>query len=408
MYELLSKLYYKDPGTYSFEFERRINSYGTIKLPFSIKPFKSNEEFSCFYVNHAKLDLMHDQILHQSRRIRLIADQLPEIAIDQYIRAKLIDELLSTNEIEGVRSTKAEMEIVLEVVIRNENSKKKNVRHFSLMKSYVSLLSEKHSFLTSVEQVREIYDHLVRQEMKAEDHLDGKVFRKQPVDVVTATGKVIHKGVYPESSIYNYLKHMIEYLNEHPTPMLYKIAISHYLFGYIHPFYDGNGRTSRYISSMYLLSELDRLTALTLSYSTNKHRNLYYDAFSESNHPHNQGELTFFCEAFFEIIHKAQNDILVELSEKQIKIKQLEQLISVLPIEDEICSKILFYLGQNYIFGISGKGLLKKELEAISGDSSYVISKAVEVLKDRSLIEVLRKRPLEITLSGSLRATLED
>lgn len=407
MYELLSKLYYKEHQKYELEYEKRINSYGTLRLPFTIKPLKSNEEFSCFYVNHPDLDMLHYNIVEQSKRIRAIENELPEIAVEQYIRAKLVDELLSTNEIEGVRSTKAEMEIVLEIVVRKERIKKKNVRHLSLMNSYFSLLSKKHSSLESVDQIRTIYDHLVKQEIKADDELDGQLFRKQPVDVVTSTDKIIHRGVYPESSISNYLKNMIIYLNEYPSPMLYKIAVSHYLFGYIHPFYDGNGRTSRYISSMYLLTELDPLTALTLSYSTNKHKSHYYDAFSECNNPYNRGELTYFCETFFEIIHKAQNDILNELSEKQSLMVQLKQLVKTLTIENDVCSKILFYLGQNHIFGIRGRGLTKKELENISGSSKYVISRAIEELKERKFIELIKRRPIEVTLSETLQNTLD-
>ncbi len=32
---------------------------------------------------------------------------------------------------------------------------------------------------------------------------------------------------------------------------LVSIAVFHYLFGYVHPFYDGNGRMARYLSSIF-------------------------------------------------------------------------------------------------------------------------------------------------------------
>ena len=43
-------------------------------------------------------------------------------------------------------------------------------------------------------------------------------------------------------------------LNNDEYDYMIRIAVFHYIFGYIHPFYDGNGRTSRFISS-YLLSK---------------------------------------------------------------------------------------------------------------------------------------------------------
>jgi Fic family protein len=407
MYELLSKLYYKDKKNYMNEFEKRFNSYGTVKLPFHIKPYKSNEEFQCFYVNHEALDFLHDQIVKQSKLIQTMSDHLPGIAIKQYIRAKLIDELLSTNEIEGVHSTKKEMEITIEIVIRKEASKNKNVRHLSLMKSYFSLLSDRKKTIESIEDIRNIYNHLVQDEISKENELDGELFRKQPVDVVTSTNKVIHRGVYPEESIKTKLFQLIHYLNEHPSPMLYRIAISHYYFGYIHPFYDGNGRTARYISSMYMMNELDPLTALTLSYSTNKLKQMYYEAFLEANNPHNKGELTFFCETFFHIIEKAQNDILADLSEKKTKMDTLATFIKELNIEDEIANDLLLILGQNDIFGIEGKGLTKKELTSITEKSEYIIGKALEHLMQAGYIEFLKRKPIEVALSKKLMDRLK-
>jgi Fic family protein len=161
------------------------------------------------------------------------------------------------------------------------------------MKTYFNLITKKDSTIENIEHIREIYDHLIKDEINPNDKLDGSLFRNETVDVITSTGKNVHRGVYPESSIKTNLTTMINYLNNDPSPTLYKVAIAHYYFGYIHPFYDGNGRTSRYISSTYLMDELDKLTALTLSYSTNKSKKFYYDAFTSSNDPKNKGELTF-------------------------------------------------------------------------------------------------------------------
>ncbi|MGR5915151.1 hypothetical protein ACT7DA_28285 [Bacillus pacificus] len=61
----------------------------------------------------------------------------------------------------------------------------------SLVNSYFKLLSDKNSKITSLEQIKEIYDSLVKDEIKEEDQLDGEMFRRGPVDVVTSTQKVI-------------------------------------------------------------------------------------------------------------------------------------------------------------------------------------------------------------------------
>ncbi|MCC2391577.1 Fic family protein [Bacillus cereus group sp. Bc002] len=402
MYERLSKIYYKDSSDYQAEYEKRINSYGTVRLPFRIKPLKSSDEFECFYVNHMELDILHEQIIKQSNEIQFVADKLPPIAIRQYIQAKLVDELMSTNEIEGVQSTRAEMTDAMAVREKKATKTQKKVRHLSLVNSYFKLLSDKNSKITSLEQIKEIYDSLVKDEIKEEDQLDGEMFRRGPVDVVTSTQKVIHKGVYPEILIQNSLKDLIKYLNEYNAPMLYKIAVTHYYFGYIHPFYDGNGRTSRYIASMYLKEELDQLTALTLSYSTNKLKQYYYDIFNESNNHLNKGELTFFCQTFFSIVYQAQEDILEDLAERVEKIGQLHQLINELEELDSLCQDILFVIGQDYIFGLEGEGIEKSVLIKGLDVTKYKVDKSLKQLREQNLVINTKNNPVKVTLSSRL------
>jgi Fic family protein len=53
------------------------------------------------------------------------------------------------------------------------------------------------------------------------------------------------------------LRNLEEYLNTevHPVDPLIRMAVAHYQFESIHPFYDGNGRTGRIINVLYLIKE---------------------------------------------------------------------------------------------------------------------------------------------------------
>ena len=77
-----------------------------------------------------------------------------------------------------------------------------------------------------------------------------------------------------------------------------RIAIFHYLFGYIHPFYDGNGRTSRFINSYLLSKKLQFLVSYKLSYTIKENMNSYYKSFKETNDEKNKGNLSFFVISF--------------------------------------------------------------------------------------------------------------
>lgn len=69
------------------------------------------------------------------------------------------------------------------------------------------------------------------------------------------TNEVIYTPPDNFDTISNLMKNLEEYLNddEGDVSPLIKLAIQHYQFESIHPFYDGNGRTGRIINVLYLI-----------------------------------------------------------------------------------------------------------------------------------------------------------
>ncbi len=75
------------------------------------------------------------------------------------------------------------------------------------------------------------------------------------------------------------LKNLEEYINNDSDDVdpLIKMAVIHYQFESIHPFYDGNGRTGRIINVLYLvLKNLLDIPVLYLSRYIIKHKSKYY------------------------------------------------------------------------------------------------------------------------------------
>ncbi len=60
---------------------------------------------------------------------------------------------------------------------------------------------------------------------------------------------ILHVRLQPETKIVEYIGEMLTFLKYFDAPQPFKIMASHYLFEYIHPFYDGNGRVGRFIIS---------------------------------------------------------------------------------------------------------------------------------------------------------------
>lgn len=341
-YELLSKIFYKKPTEYESIYDARFNSEASIKLPIKI------HENVGFIFNTNEITKLLVKIYKTINKINLLRTHLPNIAINSYIIKSLKDEIALTNEIEGVRSTRKEIEDAIDS-IKND----KSARFKGLVDKYFKLISNEIIPLNNCEDIRTIYDALVLPEIEKENLPDGILFRKEPVQVVSATQKEKHRGIMPESKIIESLDLCLDFLKTDDIDSLIKISAFHYLFGYIHPFYDGNGRTSRFISSYLIKNELDVLLALKLSYTVKNNINKYYKAFDVCNDRKNKGDITFFVVTFLELLSQASDDLYTKIADLNDQLNYYNNIINTLVNEkvlNDKQAKCIFILCQNRLF----------------------------------------------------------
>ena len=341
-YELLSKIFYKKPTEYESIYDARFNSEASIKLPIKI------HENVGFIFNTNEITKLLVKIYKTINKINLLRTHLPNIAINSYIIKSLKDEIALTNEIEGVRSTRKEIEDAIDS-IKND----KNARFKGLVDKYFKLISNEIIPLNNCEDIRTIYDALVLPEIEKENLPDGILFRKEPVQVVSATQKEKHRGIMPEPKIIESLDLCLDFLKNDDIDNLIKISAFHYLFGYIHPFYDGNGRTSRFISSYLIKNELDVLLALKLSYTVKNNINKYYKAFDVCNDRKNKGDITFFVITFLELLSQASDDLYTKIADLNDQLNYYNNIINTLVNEkvlNDKQAKCIFILCQNRLF----------------------------------------------------------
>lgn len=385
-YILLEKLYYKDKQKYENEYLSRFNSISAVKLNIEIN---KNQAFF----------IMTPEIINQIIKINEVNNELndmtkilPGIALNQYIKKCLIDEIVLTNEIEGVISTRRDINEILEDVKHTEEHK----RLLGLVNKYMKLNSDEKLSIRNCQDIRDIYKELLWEEILNDDPEnlpDGVYFRKNGVDVKSKFGKIIHEGIMPEDEINRMMTKSLDILNDNNIGVLFRIAIFHYLFGYIHPFYDGNGRVSRFLSSYLLSKNLNILTGFRLAYTIKENISLYYNGFKMVNEEKNKGDITPFIISFFDIIIKMLNKLCSSLSER------IELIDYYYDISDEISDKdsernIIFILFQQTLFGELGIGI--NDLIIASEESEYKVRQTVNKLKELGLLkeEKLGKKPL--------------
>lgn len=114
-----------------------------------------------------------------------------------------------------------------------------------------------------------------------------------------ATGKVIYTPPEGEAVIREKLKNLEDFIHaEDGIDPLVKMAVIHYQFEAIHPFFDGNGRTGRIILLLYLkLTGLLDVPALFLSGYIMENKTAYYQKLRAVTEQHDwQGWIHFMLD----------------------------------------------------------------------------------------------------------------
>ena len=354
-YEPLNKIYYKEPENFEQIYMSRLHGEYTATLDFSI------HDAPAFYMQTLDISDLLIQIYKIERKIDSLRSALPGIALNQFTKRCLIDEIVLTNSIEGVNSTRRDISKILDDL--QEEDRKKRFR--GLVQKYLMLQGETDITLTSSQELRQIYDELVLNEVREEDpkdEPDGEIFRKGPVYVYSETQKTIHTGVYPESEINRAIQKALDFLNNEDVEVLIRISIFHYLVGYIHPFYKGNGRLSRFVSSYLISKYVDPLLSYRLSYTIKENIKEYYDAFKICNDPKSRGDLTPFLFMFLNIIYTAAEQLYKALLKRTRYLSTYTSImrkISCITSEREI-EELGYVLIQAELF--SEKGISTQEL----------------------------------------------
>jgi Fic family protein len=275
------------------------------------------------------------KVAKSDKRILALTQSLPGRTLQQFTERTLIDEIVLTNGIEGINSSRKQIGDIL----RNLEKHSKRQRFHGLVNKYAMLATGADIPLKTPKDVRSLYDNLVFDEVKTDrpDNIpDGELFRKGQISVYNAGSVEIHQGVYPESRIQEYLQVLLDFLSKSDAELPIKTALFHYLLGYIHPFYDGNGRLNRFISSYLLLREYESLVGFRLSYAVTQSIDKYYEGFATCNDPLNRGDLTPFVLMFLDVTKKAADDIVTILTEKKTLLEEnLDRLSHVKSLADD-------------------------------------------------------------------------
>ncbi len=377
-YKTMRSAFHEGARSSEEELAARLSLPATRRLGFALK---DDELFFTMDIEVYELLLAASRL---DKKIAALASSLPEKAVSSYTESTLIDEIVLTNEIEGVHSSRREISDVLESLKRKD----RGGRFLGLVQKYSMLSGGQSIPLGSCEDIRSLYDDLVLEEvMRAEkaNAPDGALFRAGPVEVCDGAGRSLHSGVCPEERIVELLGKSLRVLGDGRIEPAVRAALFHYLFGYIHPFYDGNGRMNRFISSYLVAREYEPIVGLKLAFSIKDHVKKYYKAYTTCEHVLNKGDLTPFIIVFCEIVVDAMREVAASLAEREKRLALCERSIErldacrderVLEVGRELAIATLFSA-----YGVSAAGL--GEAFGISRQTVY---KRLEPFKEAGVL----------------------
>ena len=196
-----------------------------------------------------------------------IANIIPNQAI--LINAIVLQEAKDSSEIENIITTQDDLYKAAAASITNINPATKEVI-FYREALYVGFKKIRERDLLSINDIIEIQKILVQNDAGIRNTPGTALINDK-------TNEIIYTPPQDQVVINNLLKNFVEYLNDKETSLA-KMAILHYQFETIHPFYDGNGRTGRIVNILFLLLKdyLD-IPILYLSSYIIKNKIKYYD-----------------------------------------------------------------------------------------------------------------------------------
>lgn len=284
-----------------------------------------------------------------------------------------LGEAKESSEIENIVTTFDE--IFKEMTYSKTNPASKEVLNYrQAMLTGFELIKE-NGFL-SVNHIIRIH-HIVEPEAGDIRKLPGTVIKN------TKTGEVLHTPPQNYKEISDYLTNLEKYINTNELEdidAILKMAVIHFQFESIHPFYDGNGRTGRMINVLYLtLTKKLHIPILYLSKYINQNRAKYYEylnaAQADLSELRNfllfmiQGvyEMSEFTLNFINSFIKTMNDAAKLIKEKCPKIysqKLLEHLFYDFYTKNEyLCEKLAVSrnTSSKYLHELSEAGILIEE-----------------------------------------------
>jgi Fic family protein len=329
---------------------------------------------------------------------------------ESYKKELIFDTLLSeafhSSSIEGAHSTKKRTEeIIKKQLIPADKSERMIFNNYKALEYIFDNKEQKldDEFVLSL--------HKMISEDTLDEQEDEGVYRNGGVDITTATQKVVFK---PTSNIEKMMKMITKlylFTNSNNNDCeaeyiesIYKIIAFHFLYGYIHPHFDGNGRTLRVLFT-HLLGQngFDMFYYISLSeiiHLSEKRKKEYEKAFIDVEE--NELDLTYFIyyiqDVMIEALQVLDDRVFLYFRESIIFDKVEEEVVKLTKRQENILKLIA---KNKRAFAMTSKEIAKRfklSSQTILRDIKFLIDFKL-LRKKRTGLKIYYELDIDITRS---------
>jgi Fic family protein len=263
---------------------------------------------------------------HGAGLLKSFQDKPSSSQTSKYIISSLTEESIASSQIEGANTTH---KIAKDMILSQRKPRNKSEQ--MIVNNYLAMqkIAQWKDLDLTEQMLLDLQKLLVDQTV--EDSSIGGRFRKDKDEIVVSdqiTGEVAH--VPPKEEVMlSELRRFIEYANKtedkedefiHPV---IKASVLHFWFAYLHPFADGNGRSSRAIFYWYLLkNDYWLIEYVSISRTIKQSRKAYDNAFLYSENDDN--DMTYFLLYITETFKKSILQFMEYFERKEIEIKDIK------------------------------------------------------------------------------------
>jgi Fic family protein len=286
------------------------------------------------------------KIVNELAAIERLYGQLTAEKLIPSLALRLLQEnqILATHHSTSIEGNPLNPHDVTNIVLGDQvptTKSEKEVKNYFAVLNRIAVLAKEHEPI-STDLTQKLHNDLM---LGLDKHAlgkfrDGQVFvgHKTKVEIIVKHNPPYHTT----NQIENALKNVYDWLSKqneiHP---LIKAGIFHHEFAYIHPFFDGNGRLARILTTYYLLLnsyEVSKFFILDDFYDID--RQLYSDTLHTADKADKTNWLEYFLEGIAVSLHGALARI-NELKQKSLEEVKGEKRVIVSSREEEVLQIVL-------------------------------------------------------------------